>query len=848
MKYAIVRALALAWLLLSGFVCAAELKLVDHIYAGKADMPADFRHFMFLRGAPSRSAALKVMNCVKKTYPSLAVGAYEFPVGVGHDTYPGGVRYPIALAAYANSDEARDAENYAREHVDLGLIAHCLGIPVSRAGEDVSRTYFFGKAIELKTDELPRLITRSEIGAFDGEGHGAFVTGSETTRVIVLPKAYASSASDDVASTVMHLRAMHPETHFFAIRHSGYEYVATAALTDAATVERARRQMRRLGLYSSVELQLEASDSIGQSGAQLQGTLFDGSTQVVDRPVLNLVKTIAKLEVLQADDVTEPLRDRVLRCYGRLPAEVEKTVDVDFDKLASCSGVLMDRIALTRCVLDSDCRGIRVPIRYDAPPKELVIACLEGSSLIDCEGTTIDRKFNALLKDVGYTSCGFSTSCPGIKQKLVEWCRKANGNCSDELVAQFSTRIEEIGACVNDGKCDRIVPRSLQVDALVAQQKARLLEAGQNVIGVTEKGLAFVDNAKDTAKRIGDCYSLSRSAGNDAGQDCLAKISLGPTEQGVFDCFEASGADSSKQLDCIKGEPAARQSIELVQCVQAAHGDAGQLLACPGVANDPRIGQARAALQCVQNVQEPLDAMAQCVQGVPDTVAIALRCAKSASDGDYLNCLPRNGKEVAIARCLASADSDAARVMCVTPEINMPPAVRAALGCVASADGDSSAMATCAAGQFLPPEVARVTSCAAGSSGATDFAICASGIAMSPEWRIAAECAASSGGVPVTFAGCTAGRLTIRELGKCLSGKIGEPGGCFGPSNDIVKAFNTVGSDFSHGLGANNDIVQFGERVGTALRGVSDAGRDILAGIGNFGEDVFRGIGSALGL
>lgn len=847
MKYAIARVLISGWLLLAGFASAAPLKLTDQIYEAKADIPSDFRYFLFLRGAPTKAGALKVMECVKKTYPSLAVAAYEFPSGIGHDVYPSGLRYPIALAAYATQSEARDAENYARSNVDLGRIGNCLGIPGGAASADANRTYFFGRTIQLDSNQLPKLIKRSEIRAFDGEGKGAFANGGDEARAIVLPKAYTASKSDDLASTLMHLRALHPETNFFAIRISGYEYVAVAARTDVQTLDRAKQQMRRLGLYSTVDLQFAANDSVEQGGVSLRGTLFDGRSQDIVRPPLSVTATVANLEVLEADDVSEPLHDRVVRCYGGLTTEIN-AVNVDLDKFASCSGMLMDRVALTRCILDSDCHGVRVPIRYDVSAKDLVTGCLKSDGLIECEGTTIDRKFKALLKDIDYTSCGFSASCPAAKQKLAEWCRKVGADCNDDVVIQLSTRIDQIGACVLDGKCDRVVLRPLQTDDLVAQQTAQLEEAGKAITGVTEKGLAFIDNAQDAAKRIGDCYSLSQTSGWQDGQDCLAKIGLRPDELAIYDCFKASGTDPVRQVDCMKSDPRARKSIDLAQCVQSVQADVTQLLACPGVATDPRVAQARAALQCVQGAQEPLDAMTNCVKGVPPNVADALKCANSAVNGDYLGCLPHNGKEARIARCLAAAGSDAVRVMCVTPDVGLPPAVQSALGCIASANGDSTAMAICAAGQYLPPEVARVTSCAAGSTGATDFAICASGIAMSPEWRIAAECAATSGGVPVTFAGCTAGRLTIRELGKCLSGKIGEPGGCFGPGNDIVKAFTTVGSDLTHGLGPNNDIVKFGEQVGGALRSVSGASRDLMAGIGRLGQGLLNSLGSALGL
>jgi hypothetical protein len=61
---------------------------------------------------------------------------------------------------------------------------------------------------------------------------------------------------------------------------------------------------------------------------------------------------------------------------------------------------------------------------------------------------------------------------------------------------------------------------------------------------------------------------------------------------------------------------------------------------------------------------------------------------------------------------------------------------------------------------------------------------------MNEEWRIAAECAVQTGGNPVGFAGCSAGRLTLKELENCFNGK-----GCFGPNNTIVVGLRNAFHD-----------------------------------------------------
>jgi hypothetical protein len=162
-------------------------------------------------------------------------------------------------------------------------------------------------------------------------------------------------------------------------------------------------------------------------------------------------------------------------------------------------------------------------------------------------------------------------------------------------------------------------------------------------------------------------------------------------------------------------------------------------------------------------------------------------------------------------------------------------------------------MAGCAAQALLPGEAGRLAACAVGSAGAVEFALCAAAPQMNPELRIAAQCAASSGGEPVTFATCTGGRLTVRELGKCIGGEVGKD--CFGPNNTVRKyleelakiyggAAATIANDLQHGLGPNNDIrkaleaaqglaVGVAKGVGEAVQGVGQKAAEIVSEIKN---------------
>lgn len=119
--------------------------------------------------------------------------------------------------------------------------------------------------------------------------------------------------------------------------------------------------------------------------------------------------------------------------------------------------------------------------------------------------------------------------------------------------------------------------------------------------------------------------------------------------------------------------------------------------------------------------------------------------------------------------------------------------------------------------------------CAASSQGPTSFGVCAIAPNLNEEFRIAAECAVSSGGEPISFASCTGGRLTIRELTKCVGGQIGED--CFGPNNTIRKYYETMFNDLTKGPGPSNDIIVTINAVGKSLqdvgKGVEHVGNEI---------------------
>jgi hypothetical protein len=138
--------------------------------------------------------------------------------------------------------------------------------------------------------------------------------------------------------------------------------------------------------------------------------------------------------------------------------------------------------------------------------------------------------------------------------------------------------------------------------------------------------------------------------------------------------------------------------------------------------------------------------------------------------------------------------------------------------CAQESAGNINTFVQCAGGQVILPEGAQVMiDCAAQSGGNTgNFAVCAGAnlAGLNAEQQIAVQCVIETQGQPYAAAGCTATRLTQRELIKCLTDGIGGPNGCFGDNNDLfgsngwtARTFQSVVSDIQNGPGPTNDLV-----------------------------------------
>jgi hypothetical protein len=405
------------------------------------------------------------------------------------------------------------------------------------------------------------------------------------------------------------------------------------------------------------------------------------------------------------------------------------------------------------------------------------------------------------------------------------------------VVEEIQQRAAAVEECLLRKKCDLIVPRPPAVEAVLAAELSRLNMSIKDSVNVTKDAFGKLAAQTDQVTvAFKECISVRDSGDVAKAKECFVSLGLSVNEGSLLKCVEASSNPAARTA-CITGQlggnwPAIAARAD---CARKANGSASALAACFG-------GDAAAlasTYQCAASKTSLLDASISCSGALSPDVANSLQCARNQSDvNGYLGCLPNLGGKEKAALCLANASSDAERAGCIASIVPMDPKTALLVGCFAQSNGEAAAMAACALTPNLPPEVARGAQCASSSTGGTDFALCATGSGLNPELRIAAECAVSTGGEPISFASCSAGRLTARELGKCLSGEIGKDGGCFGPNNDLVKAFNTQINDLLHGPGPNNDIVAALVPVTAAL---ADIGRGASGALRRADDDFKRG-------
>lgn len=194
-------------------------------------------------------------------------------------------------------------------------------------------------------------------------------------------------------------------------------------------------------------------------------------------------------------------------------------------------------------------------------------------------------------------------------------------------------------------------------------------------------------------------------------------------------------------------------------------------------------------------------------------------------------------KEKKLYACSQQANSDETKMaLCALGELggqNERVAVRKISECYDEHKDNYDEYPMCLAEQEMNEDAAVVLGCIRKQSESGDVsfygtAVCygADQIDLNPEQQIILECGMASGGEPYSFASCAGGRLTSRELDKCMTHGIGGDNGCFGKNNDIIKGLKAMGIDLHEHYGPNHFVV----------KNWNNAVSDIKNGIGETNE------------
>lgn len=508
------------------------------------------------------------------------------------------------------------------------------------------------------------------------------------------------------------------------------------------------------------------------------------------------------------DEADKQITEKVIACF-RSGAFGDRTVSIE--QMRDCSGVWVTPKAFLRCALESGC-----PVIEDTATGRVALdQMLAAEGLTRRDPLVLNPQLLPLLPD--------STT--------IEECQEAAANENEFLTC--SARRTAGGRY--DALLDCFAKESEGADlACFAEQ---LDNANMNIlIGCMAGGAPTPDkvldctlnpNIRSEAEGIRNCID---SASDDAAVDCLT-VGFSSEQQEIAQCL-AGGTSAEQTAECLAQlSPEAGRAKELAGCL--ADGSKSSL----DCATDVLPPALNGAAECVAAGNGPSDwsscaaaavagseraAAITCLSGAENELkAFACLAENSGSDPQGIGRCVLGSDPTAVAACFlddkpevkafqdfyrcANNGHDPAYLVENCTEGLFDAKTSQGLACALRAEGDRTALVTCAAGAALPPDAARLVGCATSSQGATDFALCAAAPGMNEEWRIAAECAVQSGGVPITFAACAAGRLTVRELTKCFNGKIGED--CFGKNNTIVVGVRNALQDLTQGPGKNNEVV-----------------------------------------
>lgn len=835
----------------------------DLVYDTGKEIPETYRHFTQVMGSGKLIHAEQQYECFKKTNPHIPVGLIAFPKPLLHGSISGKTEYPrprfpysIVVASYAAPLEAQLALSATREKVKLNALFECLHFEKSDESKEAFKNQFYAFEISTIKKDWPRLLKRSQMPKFDAISYtrnlySSAQDKSATINAVVKRKIYTDK--EQVKADLSGVQSIFPELHFASIRQGKYYFLTAGANTSDDMLKEAILQMRRRGLYEftfTAKISSEISENTEQTPPVLIG-LPGQKTEFDITPTIKSETHIDQISILEMEDLATPIQDRVENCIkqikppssegGESKEDLAKIVPgIPLDKFSSCAGLVLDNVGITRCLLESDCAGLRVPINWDIDPATIARNCILAPGL-QCAGTTLDPVYVELARNAHIEICfnnPTSEECTKIKSSFVKICKEPENKllCENNitLAQSIEVRTKELLECISDGHCHHIAPRPADIEETVKNELASINHEYEKAIRPAKEGLAFLSRqAKELSVALNYCKKIALTNRKES-EVCYAKLALSPAELEALECYTKS--DQKNLAKCFIKDPKINDFVTKAECLKDSEGNPVELAKCAGLEEAAELEE---KYKCAIKEPSALSAIGKCSNVIPPAVTETLTCVSESGDSPtkLAGCIPGQTPESKAVTCLATSENDSERMTCLTDAIPLDPNTKKALSCVATSNGDTQAAARCALGDLVPGDLGKALACGSTATGAVDFALCVAGPQMNAELRMAAECAASTGGEPVSFATCTAGRLTVAELTKCMSGEIGREGGCFGPNNTIVKTLTNAFEDMVYGLGENNDIT-------IAYRQLEEIGKQINDAITDFGRNVGNEIDS----
>lgn len=750
---ALLATISLLWLLFAP--CQANAATDDAVFEIGEAMPATYKRFAQVFGAQTEQGALLTFACMHKRHPALALGLFAIPA---EGAFRPRHKYSIVVASYATKAEADSAIEAAKKVIDYAAVYKCLGLTVASGGEieELRKNNAFVFDLDVPIQRWPKAIARTALAPFDGIGFERSRTSGVAVKAVIEPVAYVDQQA--IAANIQMLTALHPDVHFAAVQHGSYFYLAAASFVERPVLDEAQLALRRRGLYR-LAYRTELQPSIETMMTQSTAEAWNLTNQKISiaSPALETNKQEVSVASIEGPDLIEPLAQRVQRCYSdgqgdsaaADPAHPATAAQNQMpERLAACAGVVLTPSSLTRCLLGADCIGMRVPIGFDLDPVQRLKDCLAHRDQAGvCQGLTVDPALASMLSEAEAVKClasGAVADCRVVRAAMARVCDSPENKkvCSSNqlFMRSLPQRLDAVLSCLHQNQCADVVPIPTGIQARARAEIARLGMALNQPIPILPSAMAFLDG--DTAAQVNRfqaCLKLREDKKTQEAEACFVNMALHDDERQMIECLRDANDDTAR-VACFANDPKVTNALAAVDCIKTNGTGAGGIAKCMG---GSEAAQVRQAVACVQKSPDAMEAALNCTKAIPAEVSAAIGCARNAkTSSEMLACLPVSDPRAKAGICVTSATTDEQRMACAANAVNLDPQALAAIQCVRGA-GNAEAMLACV--PVSDAKVRAATCLAAATTDSARFECAAGAINVDPQVTSAIACASNAG-------------------------------------------------------------------------------------------------------